>query len=276
MANRVEFNGMNLLDGSFAPEFATSVGTPGFGALASGDAIPSTHPSYVSGGNNTVGEGGLAATPTIIAYDPTFGSNGLHFQVGANENQLMWTSIRNMSVLAETHGTRASGTDAGSATSALTTGGSLGHAMQSFINNWETAFALTGDDVTTTGGVATIDITEWGVGGGALANVPPATDQSAATQAQALSALIESVEAGIQFTSLARAELGAISNRLEYTMRSLDISSENLSDAESRVRNADMAREMMAFTMANVLQQASVSMLAQANQLPNNLLQLLR
>jgi flagellin len=59
-------------------------------------------------------------------------------------------------------------------------------------------------------------------------------------------------------------------------MRSLDISSENLSDAESRVRNADMAREMMGFTMSNVLQQAAVSMLSQANQMPNNLLQLLR
>jgi flagellin len=59
-------------------------------------------------------------------------------------------------------------------------------------------------------------------------------------------------------------------------MRSLDISSENLQDSESRVRNADIAREMMRFTMSNVLQQASVSMLAQANQLPQNLLQLLR
>jgi len=63
---------------------------------------------------------------------------------------------------------------------------------------------------------------------------------------------------------------------MDYTMRSLDISSENLQDSESRVRNADMAREMMRFTMANVLQQASISMLSQANQMPNNLLQVLR
>ena len=94
--------------------------------------------------------------------------------------------------------------------------------------------------------------------------------------AELISNLIDRIEQGIEFVSLQRATMGAVSNRLDFTSRSLDISSENLSDAESRVRNTDMAREMMRFTMSNVLQQAAVSMLAQANQLPNNLLQLLR
>jgi len=87
---------------------------------------------------------------------------------------------------------------------------------------------------------------------------------------------IDELQTEIDSVNMRRAELGALVNRLDYTMRSLDISSENLSDAESRVRNADMAREMMRFTMSNVLNQASVSMLSQANQVPNNLLQLLR
>ena len=91
-----------------------------------------------------------------------------------------------------------------------------------------------------------------------------------------VSPLINMVQSSIDDVNSVRANLGAVQNRMDYTMRSLDISSENLSDSESRVRNADMAREMMRFTMANVLQQASVSMLAQANQMPNNLLQLLR
>ena len=94
--------------------------------------------------------------------------------------------------------------------------------------------------------------------------------------ATAISSRIDQLDEGLLFVSNARANLGAYSNRLDFTSRSLDISSENLSDAESRVRNTDMAREMMRFTMSNVLQQAAVSMLAQANQLPNNLLQLLR
>jgi len=88
--------------------------------------------------------------------------------------------------------------------------------------------------------------------------------------------LINGINSSLQDVNRVRANLGSVQNRMDYTMRSLDISSENLSDSESRVRNADMAREMMRFTMANVLQQSSVSMLAQANQLPNNLLQLLR
>ncbi|MCL1844333.1 MAG: hypothetical protein FWF77_00310 [Defluviitaleaceae bacterium] len=73
-----------------------------------------------------------------------------------------------------------------------------------------------------------------------------------------------------------RAQLGAVQNRLEFTRQSLDISSENLSAAESRIRDTDMALEMMRFTAAQVLQQAGISMLAQANQLPSSLLQLLQ
>jgi len=88
--------------------------------------------------------------------------------------------------------------------------------------------------------------------------------------------LVNRVQSSMDDISTVRANLGAVQNRMDYTMRSLDISSENLQDSESRVRNADVAREMMRFTMSNVLQQAAVSMLSQANQLPQNLLQLLR
>jgi len=91
-----------------------------------------------------------------------------------------------------------------------------------------------------------------------------------------ISAMLGDVQEVMDSLNSVRANLGAVQNRMDYTMRSLDISSENLSDSESRVRNADMAREMMRFTMSNVLQQASISMLSQANQMPNNLLQILR
>jgi flagellin len=73
-----------------------------------------------------------------------------------------------------------------------------------------------------------------------------------------------------------RAHLGAVQNRLEYTIENLDIASENLSASNSRIKDADMAKEMMRFTQFNVLQQAAISMLAQANQAPQNILQLLR
>ncbi|MCL1884762.1 MAG: hypothetical protein FWF81_13545 [Defluviitaleaceae bacterium] len=91
-----------------------------------------------------------------------------------------------------------------------------------------------------------------------------------------ISPLIDAVNDGINSINSVRANLGAVQNRMDFTMRSLDISSENLQDSESRVRNADMAREMMRFTMSQVLSQAATAMLSQANQIPNNLLQVLR
>jgi flagellin len=90
-----------------------------------------------------------------------------------------------------------------------------------------------------------------------------------------ISPLLNVLDAALSHASGQRAVLGAMQNRLEFTIRSLDISSENLSASESRIRDADMAREMMRFTQANVLQQAATAMLAQANQLPTAILQLL-
>ena len=70
--------------------------------------------------------------------------------------------------------------------------------------------------------------------------------------------------------------MGAWQNRLDHTINNLSTSSENLTAAESRVRDVDMAKEMMEFTKNNILNQASTAMLAQANQQPQGVLQLLR
>ncbi len=96
------------------------------------------------------------------------------------------------------------------------------------------------------------------------------------TDGSTISQLVSTVNNAVNTVANERAKLGAIQNRLTYTMRSLDISSENLSASESRIRDADMAKEMMRYTQANVLQQAGISMLSQANQAPQNILSLLR
>ena len=87
---------------------------------------------------------------------------------------------------------------------------------------------------------------------------------------------LEATDNALFYVTNARARLGAYINRLEFTARSLAISTENLSDAESRIRDADMAKEMMSLTMSNILQQAGISALSQANQQPQNLLALFR
>lgn len=87
---------------------------------------------------------------------------------------------------------------------------------------------------------------------------------------------VEILDAAITAVSAQRADLGANQNRFESTINSLNVSAENLSAAESRIRDTDMAAEMVKYTAANILSQAGTAMLAQANQSTQGVLQLLR
>ena len=91
----------------------------------------------------------------------------------------------------------------------------------------------------------------------------------------AASAAIATLDTAINSLSTARANLGAIQNRLEFKIQNLDNSAENLQAAESRIRDVDMAKMMTDFTKNNILIQASTAMLAQANAIPQGVLQLL-
>ena len=86
---------------------------------------------------------------------------------------------------------------------------------------------------------------------------------------------INKIDDAIKAVSSQRAKLGAVQNRLEHTVNSLSTAEENLQSAESQIRDTDMASEMSKYTKSNILQQASQSMLAQANQQPQGVLQLL-
>jgi flagellin len=89
-------------------------------------------------------------------------------------------------------------------------------------------------------------------------------------------AAIGTIDTAIKAVSAERSKLGANQNRLEHTIKNLDNASENIQASESRIRDVDMAKEMMEFTKNNILQQAAQAMLAQANQAPQGVLQLLR
>jgi flagellin len=121
-----------------------------------------------------------------------------------------------------------------------------------------------------------LDITISGVGSVEVCLAGLEGAVSATTSGSVLSPYIKSIDSGLTVVSQARALLGAFENRLNYTIKSLDISSQNLAASESRIRDADMGKEMMNLTKANVLQQAATSMLAQGNQNPQMILQLLR
>lgn len=94
--------------------------------------------------------------------------------------------------------------------------------------------------------------------------------------ADAAQSAIKTIDTQIGKVSTARAGLGAMQNRLEHTVKNINVSVENLSASESRIRDTDMASEMVSFTRAQILSQAGTSMLAQANQIPQGVLSLLR
>jgi flagellin len=89
-------------------------------------------------------------------------------------------------------------------------------------------------------------------------------------------ASITSLDAAIATVSASRGALGAIQNRFESMINNLAVTTENLQASESRIRDLDMADEMVKFTKTQVLQQAGTAMLAQANQVPQSILSLLK
>jgi flagellin len=112
----------------------------------------------------------------------------------------------------------------------------------------------------------TIDITDT-----ALADFSAGTSMAAAVITDS-----DTVAAAITEVSAQRGELGAISNRFEHTVNSVNVAIENLSASESRIRDTDMAQEMMSFTRSQIMSQAGTAMLAQANQSQQGVLSLLR
>lgn len=120
------------------------------------------------------------------------------------------------------------------------------------------------EDQRVTLSVGDMSSTSIGVGGADVST------QDAANKA------IDMVDRAVKTVSMQRAGLGALQNRLEYTVNNLTTTNENLTAAESQIRDTDMATEMINYTKNNILQQASQAMLAQANQQPQAILQLLQ
>ena len=96
------------------------------------------------------------------------------------------------------------------------------------------------------------------------------------TKADSARHAISVAQAAIDMVSSMRSDFGAMQNRLDHTINNLSVQTENITAAESRIRDVDMAKEMMAYTKNNILVQSAQAMLAQANQVPQGVLQLLQ
>ncbi|MGH1841746.1 MULTISPECIES: flagellin [Enterococcus] len=211
------------------------------------------------------------------------------FQIGANANQTMSVSITNMSSTAlkvkgldltqafATSDIAAAKDKAVAAafkadtTTKYAADGKVDAAAGKTVADLQTAIDTAADDAAKATAQKTYD--------DALATFTASDEGKAAAAAE--TAIVENnpitkIDKAIKAVSAQRADLGAAQNRLEHTINNLGTTQENLSEANSRIRDVDMAQEMMSFTKSNILSQAATSMLAQANSMPNSVLSLLQ
>jgi flagellin len=255
IANQTQFNTMDLLKGQFAVKLNedTTVST----LLADGSFVKLSF-------------SGLVADTWTLAYDDTSKT----YTLTGDDTGIVLISTPDTAL--------------DSAGGILRFGGPNGESVTIEVNNSYTAGALDGlvFEVTGASGLKfhigankdqnfTVTIDDMRITGGtnpymtALANVD-ITTQDGANDA------IQVIDKAIKQVSSTRATLGAYQNRLEHTIANLGVAKENLAAAESRIRDVDMAEEMMEFTRSQILLQAGVAMLAQANTIPQAVLQLLR
>ncbi|NME47438.1 flagellin [Enterococcus gallinarum] len=211
------------------------------------------------------------------------------FQIGANANQTMSVSITNMSSTAlkvkgldltqafATSDIAAAKDKAVAAafkadtTTKYAADGKVDAAAGKTVADLQTAIDTAADDAAKATAQKTYD--------DALATFTASDEGKAAAAAE--TAIVENnpitkIDKAIKAVSVQRADLGAAQNRLEHTINNLGTTQENLSEANSRIRDVDMAQEMMSFTKSNILSQAATSMLAQAKSMPNSVLSLLQ
>jgi len=236
--------------GGLAAELQTQIRAAG-GALANAvvdfkdGAFQITTGTSGAAGSVSIAAGDLANTLKLDVANGatnTAGADavdkGLNFQVGANAGQTIAVGIGDMRSRALKISNSATGT-------------------------------VTASD----GKVAAYTAASSATDGTSNANTEFALDLSTSDKS---SAALSVLDDAINAVSSQRANLGAYQNRLEHTINNLGTASENLTAAEARIRDVDMAKEMMEFTKNNILMQAAQAMLAQANQQPQGVLQLLR
>ena len=267
IGNTTSFGDVKLLNGSFGVSAATATGY---------DADDSV---VIGTGNDTFtidvnGEGAVTVTLDNATYDGAGLAAEVESKIKSALNGASSAYADNVSVTSESAGagftfeisvdgladtetfalgangeTFLTDTNLGAVTAAAGSGGTF----QVGANN-------TGDDQ------ITVSIGAISSSGLSLAALDLSTDAAGA---------IDTIDNAIESVSTARGELGAVQNRFESTISNLQVTSENLAASESRIRDTDVAAEMVEFTRSQILQQAGTAMLGQANQVPQSVLRLL-
>ena len=292
IATTTQFNTKNLLDGSMGKGVATAVAN-----INTNTAVKTATASVATDALTTLKDSngnslGITATDTItVSYVKDGNTVENKFTVGTFTTAALGTTDgtnddTNTALTVDTNGNlaiAASGTGYDGAINGLTitVKDSNGNVRAAATNALSSFTETTAAEKVRTDGQATFHI---GANTGqniqlSIENMGTAAlgvkDLKVGNQGQA-NVAIKVLDEATKKVSAERSKLGAIQNRLEHTIKNLDTSSENLQASESRIRDVDMAKEMMNFTKNNILQQAAQAMLAQANQQPQGVLQLLR
>ncbi|KQW42584.1 flagellin [Nocardioides sp. Root1257] len=251
IASKTTFNNINLLDGSFkGKDFQVG--------YASGDTIQVDVVSTAAQGVKATYANGAASTTAATA---TFAAGGVSVTTAA-----LTASTDSTNIAGQLNNDKAFAT---AFTATVTSTGGLEIKSKNA--------ALSATAITVTGGLAgtkTDTANATGTGGFSSTDLGVNT-VDLSTKSGATSA-ITAIDGAIKAVSTSRANLGALQNRFEHTINNLSVTQENLSASESRIRDTDMASEMMSFTRSQILSQAGTAMLSQANQAPQGVLSLLR
>ena len=278
IADSTNFNGINLLDGSLSTKTTTTLSGTATGTDAAVD-LKFTFAEQFKGKEINVkleheGNAGDTITATVdtngvitLKMDATKDHSASAIKEAlANANI---TAITEKEDQAKMNSLLASATVTGAGTTALAGG-------TGFKTETGTTTPAKGKSLTLQIGDTSADFNQMTVSVGDMhADALGIADINIGTQAGAKAA-VDKIKSAINSVSSTRGDLGAIQNRLEHTINNLSVTSENMTAAESRIRDVDMANEMMAYTKNNILVQSSQAMLAQANQLPQGVLQLLQ
>ena len=290
IATTTSFNGKKLLDGTFNAAFQVGANAGETITVNLGTAMGAT--GLGVGGIDVTGVGlytnGAAAAGRVTTTNAGAANGELLFTASGTDNFSgagATATVASFERLTGTIAVAGKSFDLGSVDySGVTT---VAAALTTLNTAAKSALGLTTDPFTS-GSVTTLTfqvndaVTGYtGAAGAAIGGATATAQQVAAatpvfTAGSGASSAIDALDTAISTVSKVRSDIGALQNRFDHTVNNLNVAVENLTASESRIRDADMAQEMVAFTRSQILSQAGTAMLAQANQASQGVLSLLR
>ena len=278
IADSANFNGIKLLDGSMAANGTTTIKSAGTSTKANVDVSIMADSLFDDKDNRTELKFTLTAVSTNQADGVKVANNGVTISLKKGK-EYSAADIQALLMKAKSTGAGVSDDMMKSVQNASVTGAGVTNASKT----WTSLGKGTGTAVANTGKPLTLQIGDTSDRFNQLKvgikdchiDALGLTDMKIGDQTSAATAL-DKIKSAINFVSDVRGTLGATQNRLDHTINNLSVMQENIQDAESTIRDTDVADEMMAYTKNNILIQSAQAMLAQANQVPQGVLQLLQ